>query len=50
MADEKKCAHTECKCVVPQNEKYCSEYCHDAHTERETEIQCDCKHPPCALD
>ncbi len=50
MADDKKCAHTMCQCVVPQNEKYCSEYCHDAHIEKETEIQCDCKHPACALD
>ena len=51
MADDtKKCAHTQCQCVVSQNEKYCSSYCKDAQDERETEIQCDCKHPPCALD
>ena len=49
MADEVKCAHTMCKCLVGEDEKYCSTYCHDAHEERETEIQCDCKHDACAL-
>ncbi len=51
MADEnKKCAHSMCECTVAANEKYCSAYCHDAQDEKETEIQCDCKHPACALD
>ena len=50
MADEKKCAHKGCRCTVSDNEKYCSAYCHDAQDEHETEIQCDCKHDPCALD
>jgi hypothetical protein len=49
MADEKKCAHTSCLCTVPAQEKYCSDYCHDAQDVHDTEIQCDCKHPPCAL-
>jgi hypothetical protein len=51
MADEsKKCAHSMCECTVSENEKYCSSYCKDAQDEKETEIQCDCKHPACALD
>ena len=45
-----KCAYSECKCVVGDNEKYCSDYCSDAEDEKETELQCDCKHAPCALD
>jgi hypothetical protein len=51
MADEtKKCAHSQCECVVSGNEKYCSEYCRDAEGDKEIEIQCDCKHAACALD
>ena len=49
MADEKKCGYTQCLCTVPEHERYCSDYCKDAQDEREIEIQCDCKHPPCAL-
>ncbi len=50
MSADKKCGHEQCKCMVADNEKYCSDYCHDAQSERETELQCDCKHAPCALD
>jgi metallothionein len=49
MADEKKCAHSECRCMVSREEKYCSDYCKDAQDVGDTEIQCDCKHPPCEL-
>ena|ERR1035438_6613118 len=50
MANEKKCAHTACRCMVNENEHYCSDYCKDAQKLKEdTEIQCDCKHEPCAL-
>lgn len=50
MANEKKCGHTACRCTVPENERYCSDYCKDAQKLKEdTEIQCDCKHEPCAL-
>jgi len=45
-----KCAYSECKCVVDDNERYCSDYCSAADDDKETELQCDCKHPPCALD
>ena len=44
-----KCAYSRCECIVGTNEKYCSDYCADADDEREIEIQCDCKHAPCAL-
>jgi hypothetical protein len=45
-----KCAYAVCKCQVSSLEKYCSDYCSDADGEHEVEIQCDCKHSPCALD
>jgi hypothetical protein len=45
-----KCAYTPCLCVVEGRQQYCSDYCSDADDTKETEIQCDCKHAPCALD
>jgi hypothetical protein len=48
--NQRKCAYSECKCLVEAKEKYCSDYCADADDEKETELQCDCKHAPCALD
>jgi hypothetical protein len=51
MANEStKCGYTQCQCMVSGNDKYCSDYCRDAQSEKEIEIQCDCKHPACALD
>ena len=50
MANEKKCGYTQCLCMVSEHEHYCSDYCKDAQGEKEIEIQCDCKHEPCALD
>jgi hypothetical protein len=47
---EKKCGHEMCRCTVAENERYCSDYCKDATEVKEVEIQCDCKHPACALD
>ena len=49
MANEKKCGYSQCLCTVPEDERYCSDYCQDAEGEKEIEIQCDCKHDPCAL-
>ena len=48
--DQRKCAHSQCECMVEDDERYCSDYCSDADGEKETELQCDCKHAPCALD
>jgi len=45
-----KCAYAWCECTVESAEEYCSDYCSDADDQKETEIQCDCKHTPCALD
>jgi len=45
-----KCAYSACQCAVADPETYCSDYCSDAAGVHETEIQCDCKHTPCALD
>ena len=50
MANEKKCAYSQCLCMVAEHERYCSDYCKDAQREKEIEIQCDCKHEPCALN
>lgn len=48
-ATSNKCAHTMCNCEVVEGEKFCSTYCHDAYEEKETEIECDCKHECCAV-
>ena len=48
MADVKKCAHPQCKCMVTEGGafgKYCSEHCREAADQ--TELMCDCKHPSC---
>jgi hypothetical protein len=47
---QRKCAYFTCKCLVGSREQYCSDYCSDADDTQETEIQCDCKHAPCALN
>ena len=50
MAEQKKCGHNPCRCLVTENEQYCCNYCRDAQKLKEdVEIQCDCKHEPCAL-
>ena len=49
MANDKKCGYTQCLCTVSGDEHYCSDYCKDAQSEKEIEIQCDCKHAPCEL-
>ena len=41
-----KCAHPACNCPAPQDEKYCSPYCHDAGDL--IELACNCGHPGCA--
>jgi hypothetical protein len=45
-----KCSYSQCECQISTLETYCSDYCSDADDESEIEVQCDCKHPPCALD
>lgn len=45
-----KCAYSACECEVADPVTYCSDYCSDAVGVHETEVQCDCKHTPCALD
>jgi hypothetical protein len=44
--EARQCAHEPCQCKVPENEKYCSDYCRAAGSE-EMEIACDCEHEPC---
>jgi hypothetical protein len=44
-----KCAYEQCHCYVSDLNTYCSDYCSDADDAEEVEIQCDCKHAPCAL-
>jgi len=45
-----RCAFFECKCMVEATKQYCSDSCSDADDAQVTELQCDCKHAPCALD
>ena len=45
-----KCAHEQCQCQIPSTQEYCSDFCSDADDIEEVELQCDCKHSPCALD
>jgi hypothetical protein len=46
--EPKQCAREPCRCLVPHNQKYCSESCRDAGRE-EVEIACECGHPDCGL-
>jgi hypothetical protein len=45
---EKKCAHPACNCSVPEDEKYCSQYCKDAGNT--VELSCNCHHAGCVLE
>ena len=49
IGGQHKCAHQLCECQVSTLNEYCSDYCSDADDAREIELQCDCKHVPCAL-
>ncbi len=44
MADDKKCAHPLCSCMVTDNE-YCSQLCKDSAST--TSLGCDCPHAGC---
>ncbi len=46
MADNKKCAHTACKCQAKEGTDYCSTYCEGVG--KTPEIQCNCGHPACS--
>jgi predicted nucleic acid-binding Zn ribbon protein len=50
VKSERKCFYEECKCQIPSTERFCSDYCRDASEVEETELQCECGHPACALD
>jgi len=41
---EKRCAHPNCDCLAPQNEKYCSPHCETAPA---SETICGCGHAAC---
>jgi hypothetical protein len=48
MAQQQKCAHAACECVVSTDGKYgkyCSEHCKE--NAKLTELRCDCRHPAC---
>ena len=47
MADTKKCAHEICKCVVNEDDKYCSPQCENAGEQDIVAIECECRHPGC---
>ena len=44
MAEQKKCAHPSCSCMVKEG-KFCSQMCEDSAGV--TELGCDCAHPGC---
>lgn len=49
--EQRKCAHEKCRCPVPENQKYCSDYCaspDDAEvTALRGEAGCKCGHAAC---
>ena len=47
MSEAKKCAHPACNCLVPGDEKYCSQYCDDSADT--VEISCNCHHAGCEM-
>jgi hypothetical protein len=49
IGGQHKCAYELCECQVSTLNVYCSDYCSDADDAEELELQCDCKHAPCAL-
>ncbi len=49
IGGQHKCAYELCECQVSTLHEYCSDYCSDADDALEVELQCDCKHAPCAL-
>ena len=49
IGGQHKCGFEMCECQVSTLNTYCSDYCSDADDEQEVELQCDCKHAPCAL-
>jgi hypothetical protein len=42
----KRCKHTGCNCVAPQDSPYCSPHCETV--ESSAELACDCGHGQCA--
>lgn len=48
---EQKCAHAKCNCLVPQGQKFCSDYCAAPDDAETTSLQgnsgCKCGHPAC---
>jgi hypothetical protein len=49
VGGQHKCGYPQCEWQISTLETYCSDYCSDADDEQEIEVQCDRKHPPCAL-
>jgi hypothetical protein len=49
IGGQHKCAYELCECQVSTLSTYCSDYCLYADDAEEVELQCDCKHVPCAL-
>lgn len=47
MADDNKCKHDLCVCMVGGDQEYCSDHCRDAVDQDIVEIRCDCGHSCC---
>lgn len=47
---QRKCAYSACQCTVTATETLLQRLLFPTDRVQETEIKCDCKHHPCALD
>jgi len=47
-ANEQRCAHENCSCLVSAGEKYCSQACSDAAVGSGRNDRCACPHPQCS--
>lgn len=49
--NRRKCAHEKCGCSVPENQKFCSDYCASPDDAQTTALQgegkCKCGHAAC---
>jgi hypothetical protein len=49
--DRQKCAHENCKCLIPRSQKFCSVYCAAPDDIETAALQgtdkCKCGHSPC---
>jgi hypothetical protein len=52
MQIDHKCVHEACKCLVPEADTYCCDYCRDSHLAEDGAPrtgECRCGHDRCGL-